>query len=119
LAVCLFLSGFAISPTLIAAFGWVQESVPSGRITEGITMFTTGLGAGLAPGAALAGLVVDQYGASASYWVVVASGLAGAAVALLATPRGSHGLRQEGPLGTAVPVGDEDGGVVPEHRTVL
>jgi MFS family permease len=119
LAVCLFFSGFAISPTLIAAFGWVEESVPSGRITEGITMFTTGLGAGLAPGAALAGLVVDEHGASASYWVVVAAGLAGAAVALLATPRGSDRLRQEGPLGTPVPVGDEDGGVVPEDRSAV
>ena len=98
LAVCLFVSGFAISPTLIAAFAWVEESVPSGRITEGITMFTTGLGAGLAPGAALAGLVVDEHGASASYWVVVAAGLVGAAVALLATPRGSGELSGEGPV---------------------
>jgi MFS family permease len=97
LAVCLFVSGFAISPTLIAAFAWVEESVPSGRITEGITMFTTGLGAGLAPGAALAGLVVDEHGASASYWVVVAAGLVGAAVALLATPRHSGEPSHDGP----------------------
>jgi MFS family permease len=89
LAGFLFISGFAISPTLIAAFAWIEESVPTGRITEGITTFTTVLGAGLAPGAALAGLVVDESGASASYWVVVAAGLVGAAVALLATPRGS------------------------------
>ena len=94
LAGFLFISGFAISPTLIAAFAWIEESVPAGRITEGITMFTTGLGAGLAPGAALAGLVVDESGASASYWVVVAAGLAGAAVALLATPR-DRAVRRE------------------------
>ena len=98
LAVCLFVSGFAISPTLIAAFAWVEQSVPSGRITEGITMFTTGLGAGLAPGAALAGLVVDEAGASASYWVVVTAGLSGAAVALLATPRSSGQVSVDGPL---------------------
>ena len=83
LAVCLFLSGFAISPTLIASFAWIEESVPSGRITEGITLFTTGLGAGLAPGAALVGIVVDASGASASYWVTVVAGLLGAALAFL------------------------------------
>ena len=77
LAVFLFLSGFAISPTLIASFAWIEESVPSGRLTEGITLFTTGLAAGLAPGAALVGLVVDSFGASASYWVTAAAGLLG------------------------------------------
>ena len=45
--------------------------MPAGRLTEGITLFTTGLAAGLAPGAALVGLVVDASGASASYWVTV------------------------------------------------
>ena len=84
LAACLFLSGFAISPTLIAGFTWIEETVPAGRITEGITMFTTGLGAGLAPGAALAGTVVDASGASASYWVSAMAGLLGAAIAFAA-----------------------------------
>jgi hypothetical protein len=28
LGACLFLSGFAISPTLIAAFAWIEETVP-------------------------------------------------------------------------------------------
>ncbi len=76
LAVFLFLSGFAISPTLIASFAWIEESVPAGRLTEGITLFTTGLAAGLAPGAALVGLVVDAAGASASYWVTRGGGAA-------------------------------------------
>ena len=89
LAAFLFLSGFAISPTLIAAFAWIEETVPAGRITEGITLFTTGLGAGLAPGAALAGLVVDRSGASTSFWVPAAAGLLGATVALV-LPRGAR-----------------------------
>ena len=83
LAAFLFLAGFAISPTLIASFAWIEETVPAGRLTEGITLFTTGLGAGLAPGAALVGLVVDASGASASYWVCVAAGLIGAVLAFL------------------------------------
>ena len=44
LAVFLFLSGFAISPTLIASFAWIEEPSRPGRLTEGITLFTTGLG---------------------------------------------------------------------------
>jgi predicted MFS family arabinose efflux permease len=90
LAICLFISGFAISPTLIAAFAWIEESVPGGRITEGITLFTTGLGAGLAPGAALAGVVADRVGASAAYWVMVVAGIAGAAIAALAAAKPLH-----------------------------
>ena len=81
LAVFLFLSGFAISPTLIASFAWIEETVPPGRLTEGMTVFITGLAAGLAPGAAVVGAVVDAAGASASYWVSAAAGLTGAAIA--------------------------------------
>jgi MFS family permease len=84
LAMFLFLSGFAISPTLIASFAWIEEVVPPGRLTEGITLFTTGLGAGLAPGAALVGVVADRSGASSAFWVTVAGGLIGAAIAFLA-----------------------------------
>ena len=85
LAVVLFLAGFAISPTLIACVSWIEETVPVGRITEGISIVTTGLAAGVAPGAALVGVVVDRSGASLSYWVPAAAGLTGAAVAFGAT----------------------------------
>jgi predicted MFS family arabinose efflux permease len=98
LGVGLFLSGFAISPTLIAGFARIEESVPSGRITEGITLFTTGLGVGLAPGAALVGLVVDRSGASAGFWVPAVAGLLGALVALVgqaASARSSESERVE------------------------
>lgn len=81
LAVNLFLAGFAVSPTLIAAMAWIEESVPPGRLTEGISLFSTGLSVGIAPGAALVGIVVDAAGASASFLVPVAAGLIGAAVA--------------------------------------
>jgi MFS family permease len=81
LAGCLFLSGFAISPTLIASFAWIEETVPPGRLTEGITFFITGLGAGVAPGAAAVGVVIDRAGVSASFAVTVAVGFLGAALA--------------------------------------
>jgi predicted MFS family arabinose efflux permease len=81
LGLFLFLSGFSISPTLIASLAWIEESVPASRLTEGITLFTTGLGAGLAPGATLVGIVVDASGASQSYWVCAVAGLVGAGLA--------------------------------------
>ncbi len=89
LGVMLFLSGMSISPTLIAGFSWIQEIVSPDRITEGITLFTTGLAAGVAPGAALVGGVVDLAGASASYGVAAAAGLVGASLAFLSAARPS------------------------------
>lgn len=81
MGVLLFLAGFTISPPLIAGVAWVEETVPAARLTEGIAILSTGLYAGLAPGAALVGVVVDRYGASPAYWVAVVAVLAGAGVA--------------------------------------
>jgi MFS family permease len=91
LTVVLFLGGFAISPTLIASAAWIEEIVPADRLTEALTVFTTGLGAGIAPGAALVGVVVDAHGASAAYWVCVAAGLSGALVAFVTARVASGG----------------------------
>ena len=77
----MFLAGFAVSPTLIAAVAWIEETVPARRLTEGISVITTGLYVGLAPGAAAAGAIIDRYGASPSFWVPVVAAGAGAAVA--------------------------------------
>jgi len=82
----LFVAGFAIAPTMIAAMSLTEEVVPAGRLTEGMAIMQTGLVAGVAPGATLSGLVVDHAGASAAYLVSVAAG-AVAALAGLAIPR--------------------------------
>jgi MFS family permease len=87
LATVLFLAGFAISPTLIAAASWMEETVPASRITEGMTVFTTGLVAGVAAGAWVVGVVVDASGASAAYAVPGAAGATATLVAILAFPR--------------------------------
>lgn len=91
LGVMLFLAGFSISPTLIASAAWIEEIVPADRLTEALTVFTTGLGAGIAPGAAMVGVVVDNSGASAAYWVCAAAGLTGALVAFVAARVASAG----------------------------
>lgn len=78
LAAAIFLSGVAISPTFITAFGLIERRVPAEVLTEGVTWVMTGIGIGMALGAFVSGWVVDEHGARAGFWVSVAS----AAIAL-------------------------------------
>jgi predicted MFS family arabinose efflux permease len=78
----LVIGGFAISPTLIAAMSLAEQVLPSARLTEGMMLLQTGLALGLAPGAALAGVVIDTSGASAAYLVSLGGGLLALAAAL-------------------------------------
>ncbi|MFJ1756306.1 MFS transporter [Kitasatospora sp. NPDC088134] len=87
----LFLSGLAISPTLITAMALVERLVPAARLTEGMTWTTTGLAIGVAVGSSVAGLVVDGAGAIDGYWVPVAAAAFGALAAYIGLPR----LRQQ------------------------
>lgn len=70
----LLIGGFAIAPTLIAAMSLAEQVLPRARLTEGMAYVQTGLMAGVAPGAALAGWVIDEYGASSAYLVCFAGG---------------------------------------------
>ncbi|HWJ65658.1 MAG TPA: MFS transporter [Nocardioides sp.] len=71
----LLVGGVAISPTLIATMSLAEQELPTARLTEGMAFIQTGLAAGLAPGAAIAGLVIDAEGASPAYLVCVAGGV--------------------------------------------
>ncbi len=82
----LLLAGFAIAPTLIATMSLTEREVPPARLTEGMAIMHTGLVAGVAPGATLAGIVVDSSGASPAFLVSVGAGLV-AALAAQAIPR--------------------------------
>lgn len=86
LAACLFGSGLAIAPTLIATVALVEETVASSRLTEGMTWLTTGVLIGVAPGAALCGAVVDAYGASTAFLVPVGGGALAAILAWTIRP---------------------------------
>ncbi|MCW2793056.1 MAG: major facilitator superfamily 1 [Nocardioides sp.] len=90
----LLLGGFAIAPTLIGTLSLTEQSVPAGRLTEGMSIMQTGLVAGVAPGATLAGVIIDAHGASAAYLVCVAAG-AVAAAAAQALPRQGAAPRDE------------------------
>ena len=85
----LFLAGFAIAPTLIATVSMVEQTVPPSRLTEGMALIHTTLGAGIAPGAAGAGVVIDNAGPAMAYLVPLGAGLLGVLAAVAARPRRS------------------------------
>lgn len=88
--VALFVSGLAVSPTLVATISLVERTVPAPRLTEGIAWATTGLAIGVAPGAAISGRLIDSYGASAGWSVPLASGVLAAAIAWLVRPPAAY-----------------------------
>jgi len=88
LAAAIFISGVAISPTFITAFGLVERRVPPEVLTEGVTWVMTGIGIGMALGAFVTGWVVDSFGAQNGFWVSVAA----AVLALLVTLLGQRAL---------------------------
>jgi len=81
MALVLLVGGLAIAPTMIGAMTMVEQGVPSVRLTEGMAVLHTGIVAGVAPGATVAGFVVDHSGASAAYAVALAAGVLGALAA--------------------------------------
>ena len=81
----MLVGGLAIAPTLIATTAMFERVTPPSRLTEGMALLQTGLVAGVAPGAALAGIVVDHAGSSPAYLVPLGAALA-AAVAARALP---------------------------------
>lgn len=91
LALAVFASGVAISPTFITAFGLIERRVPEAMLTEGVTWVMTGIGIGMALGAFAAGWVIDNFGAQNGFWVSVVAGT----VALLTVLLGQKTLAGE------------------------
>jgi predicted MFS family arabinose efflux permease len=75
MAVVAFLAGVAVSPVLISTFALVERLVPAARLTEGLTLATSGIGVGLAVSASAAGALIDARGAATAYLVTAASGV--------------------------------------------
>jgi MFS family permease len=89
LAVLVFVSGIAISPIFITAFGLIERRVPESMLTEGVTWVVTGIGIGMALGSFVAGWVVDTFGAQDGFWVSVIA--AGTTVLIVGFGQGSLG----------------------------
>ena len=79
---CAFVVGLGIAPTLITAFGLIEQLVPSASLTEGLAWLTTGLGIGYGAGSSLVGSIADAHGARLAFLVTVGAGLAMAALAV-------------------------------------
>ncbi|HKQ85013.1 MAG TPA: MFS transporter [Steroidobacteraceae bacterium] len=92
LAFTICLSGIAVSPTFITAFGLVERRVPPMVLTEGITWVGTGIGIGMALGAFVAGWVVDAFGARNAFWFSVVAATAALSIVTL----GQHSLAGTG-----------------------
>jgi MFS family permease len=80
LAVCAFVVGLGIAPTLITLFGLIEQIVPAASLTEGLSWLITGLSVGYGAGAALVGGIADAHGARTAF--TVGSGLTMGALAL-------------------------------------
>ena len=86
LGTLLFVIGLTLAPSLIAVVSLLERSTPRPRLTEAMAVFQTGISAGIAPGAYLAGVVADHAGGPASYWVCVVGGVLTLAAALACRP---------------------------------
>jgi predicted MFS family arabinose efflux permease len=80
--VALFVTGLALAPTLITLFALIEAAVPTSRLNEAMGFVQTGMSGGIAPGAWVAGLVVDAAGGSTAYWVCTVSAALAALAAL-------------------------------------
>ena len=75
LSTVVFIAGFFFSPTMIIAMSLIEEAVPDDQLTEGLTWLISGLGIGVALGAAIAGMVIDAMSISAGFMVALAASI--------------------------------------------
>ena len=83
LVLCAFVVGLGIAPTLITAFGLIEQIVPAEALTEGLAWLITGLSLGYGAGSSLVGRMADAFGARAAFSVTIGSGLVVGVVALV------------------------------------
>jgi MFS family permease len=98
LAVCSFVAGLGTAPTLITAFGLIEQLVPGAALVEGLTWLLTGLTIGYGAGSALVGGIADAHGARVAFSVTIGAALATGALALLLYRRLSGSAPDPGQL---------------------
>lgn len=98
LGIILFLVGFTIAPSLIGANSVIEQLAPPRRLTEAFAWLGTSLGFGVAFGSAIAGNLVDAFGAKVAMLLPAGCAVVGAMLALillkrLNPTRSSHEVR--------------------------
>jgi len=83
LGVLVFGVGFTIAPTLIASSSLAVQIVPSTRVSEGLAWTSSAVVGGIAGGGAVAGRIIDSFGASTGFLFALAGGAFAALVANL------------------------------------
>ena len=83
----IYLCGLTIAPTLIAGFSLLEAQAKPGRRTEAMAWLSSGIGIGLAVGAAAVGFILDGHGPRAGYVFAAACGAASAVTCLLGLGR--------------------------------
>jgi MFS family permease len=89
-SVGLFATGLTLAPTLISLFSVIEAATPRSRFNEAMGFVATGVSAGIAPGAWVAGVVADHAGGGTAFWVGSVSAVV-AAVAVFAVPETRSG----------------------------
>jgi len=80
LGVLLLIAGASISPVMVYANGMLDHLAPAGTLAEAFTWTTTGLTAGIASGAALAGILVESASPSTAFAVLGGGGILAAVI---------------------------------------
>lgn len=102
-----FLAGLTVAPALISGMSLVEDRVPRRALTEALSWTTTGLTLGVTAGSAVAGVVVDAWGAGTAFVVPALAAALAALLALAGAPllRPRAAVLAAGPLPERAPTG--------------
>lgn len=87
LALLLPAAGLAIAPTFACTFALVEDLAPPGTLTEAYTWLSSGITAGIAAGAALAGILAEHQSPAAAFALAAGAAAAGAGLAAVSRLR--------------------------------
>jgi MFS family permease len=108
LCVLAFVAGLPVAPTVAALYTLIDRSARTGTAAEAFAWFGTAVSIGIATGAALAGVVIDERGVGWAFGLGTAVAFGGAVLAW--ARRGTLSSDRSQRSGTGVvPVGDRSG----------
>jgi predicted MFS family arabinose efflux permease len=95
LAACAAAAGFGVAPVLILATALLEVMVAPARITDALTVTSSGLAVGLSVAAPAAGVLIDEVSARSGYLIVSGAAL-GTALLMMIAAKPLHRLESHG-----------------------